>query len=60
MRRYPLYLEGQSTYRFDIPQNIGKHVILKYRVKLPDKVTCTHCVIQWIHYAGMHFSFYYE
>lgn len=49
---YPLYLEGQSTYRYTIPENSKKHEIIKYRVQLPEGVTCSHCVIQWMHYAG--------
>ncbi|EFX74850.1 hypothetical protein DAPPUDRAFT_306952 [Daphnia pulex] len=50
--KYPLYLEGQSTYKFTIPEDSAKHAILKYRVKLPNQVTCTACVIQWVHYAS--------
>ncbi|KAK4030565.1 Uncharacterized protein APZ42_023344 [Daphnia magna] len=50
--KYPLYLEGQSTYQFLIPDDSERHVVFKYRVKLPNQVTCTHCIIQWIHYAS--------
>ena len=45
--RYPLYLEGKKTSRFVIPPGTKKQETIKYRVKLPDGVTCTRCVIQW-------------
>ena len=45
--RYPLYLEGKSTYRYQIPADSKKQETFNYRVKLPDGVTCTRCVIQW-------------
>jgi len=50
--KYPLTLEGKSTSRFQIPEDTKKQEIFNYRVKLPDGVTCTHCVIQWIYYTG--------
>ena len=49
--RYPLNLEGTSSNRFDIPEGTPKKLAFAYRVKLPDRVTCTHCVIQWIYFA---------
>jgi len=49
--RYPLNLEGSSSNRFDIPEGTPKKLAFTYRVKLPDGVTCTHCVIQWIYFA---------
>merc|ERR1712137_1357621 len=49
--RYPLNLEGTSSNRFDIPEGTPKKLAFAYRVKLPDGVTCTHCVIQWIYFA---------
>ena len=51
VRRYPLNLEGSSSNRFDIPEGTPKKLAFTYRVKLPDGVTCTHCVIQWIYFA---------
>ena len=50
--KHPLYLEGKSTYRFQIPDNTNRQETFNYRVKLPDGVTCSRCVIQWIYYTG--------
>lgn len=50
--KYPLYLEGSDSYRFHIPEDSAKQETFKYNVKLPDGVTCSQCVIQWIYYAG--------
>lgn len=50
--KYPLYLEGKSTYRFEIPEDTNRQEIFNYRVKLPDGVTCSRCALQWIYYAG--------
>ncbi len=50
--RYPLYLEGESSYRFHIPEDSAKQETFNYKVKLPDGVTCSQCVIQWIYYTG--------
>lgn len=33
--RYPLYLDGQSTYRFQIPEDTKRQETFNYRVKLP-------------------------
>jgi len=49
---YPLMVEGLSSPRYTIPESTGKQAILNYHVKLPDGITCTHCVIQWIYYAA--------
>ena len=50
--KYPLYLEGESSYRFNIPEDSAKQETFNYKVKLPDGVTCSQCVIQWIYYTG--------
>jgi len=50
--RYPLYLEGESSYRFHIPEDSAKQETFNYKVKLPDGVTCSQCVIQWIYFTG--------
>lgn len=49
--RYPLTIKGRSSNRFDIPEGTPKKVGFNYQVKLPDGVTCTNCVIQWIYFA---------
>ncbi|XP_046630908.1 uncharacterized protein LOC124310859 [Daphnia pulicaria] len=50
--KYPLYLEGSTSHRFQIPEDTKRQETFKYRVKLPDGVTCTRCVIQWIYFTG--------
>lgn len=50
--RYPLYLTGTSEVRYTIPPESGKKEIFRYRVKLPRRVTCTQCVLQWTYYTG--------
>ncbi|XP_029710470.1 uncharacterized protein LOC115255700 [Aedes albopictus] len=50
--RYPLYLSGTSEVRYTIPPESGKKEIFRYRVKLPRRVTCTQCVLQWTYYTG--------
>ena len=40
-------------YRFEIARDSPKsNVTFNYRVKLPDGITCTRCVIQWWWVAG--------
>lgn len=51
---YPLFLSGTRENRFYIPheEKTKKKGTFKYRVKLPDRVTCTQCVMQWTYYTG--------
>lgn len=52
-----MYLEGQSTYRFQIPEDTKRQETFNYRVKLPDGVTCSRCVLQWIYFTGQFSSY---
>ncbi|XP_066988123.1 uncharacterized protein [Macrobrachium rosenbergii] len=50
--QYPLKIDGTNDYHFVIPQDSKKTEIFKWRVKLPDDVTCSNCVLQWTYFAG--------
>merc|ERR1711962_173814 len=43
---------GQSGYRFIIPEDTKKVEIFRWKVKLPDGITCSNCVIHWKYFAG--------
>ncbi|XP_045123188.1 uncharacterized protein LOC123511404 [Portunus trituberculatus] len=50
--QYTLPMEGTTETRFVIPQDSKKTEIFKWRVKLPDGVVCSNCVLQWKYFAG--------
>ncbi|XP_063868498.1 uncharacterized protein LOC135104810 [Scylla paramamosain] len=50
--QYALPIEGTTETRFVIPQESSKTETFRWRVKLPDGVTCTNCVVQWKYFAG--------
>lgn len=50
--QYPLKLEGTNEISFVIPQESKKAEIFRWRVELPEGITCTNCVIQWTYYTG--------
>lgn len=50
--RYPLYISGTRENRFYIPHETKKKGTFRYRVRLPPRVTCTQCVMQWTYYTG--------
>jgi len=39
-------------YKFIIPKGTKKKQIFVYKVKLPEGITCSHCVLQWTYRAG--------
>ncbi|CAL4064994.1 unnamed protein product [Meganyctiphanes norvegica] len=43
---------GQSGIRFVIPEDSKKVEIFRWKVKLPDGVTCSNCVLHWKYFAG--------
>lgn len=43
--------DGSTRYR--VGQHVGLHNIA---VKLPDRVTCDNCVIQWHYRTGLYFN----
>nr|XP_053647621.1 uncharacterized protein LOC128699121 [Cherax quadricarinatus] len=55
--QYPLPLEGTSDFRFIIPEDSPKAGVFTWKVKLPDGVTCSACVIQWTYFAGNTWGF---
>ncbi|ROT74822.1 hypothetical protein C7M84_006684 [Penaeus vannamei] len=52
LNQYVLPLEDTHETRFVIPQDSKKSEIFKWRVKLPEGVTCSHCVLRWKYFAG--------
>ncbi|ETN67840.1 hypothetical protein AND_000331 [Anopheles darlingi] len=50
--RYPLYLAGTREVRFPIPPESGKKDVFRYRVQLPNQVTCASCTMLWIYLTG--------
>ncbi|CAG9803569.1 unnamed protein product [Chironomus riparius] len=50
--RYPLLITKTREVRYFIPSESRKQETFHYRVRLPQGVTCTHCVIQWTYYTG--------
>ncbi|XP_011308725.1 uncharacterized protein [Fopius arisanus] len=49
---YPLYLAGTQEVKFVIPEDSDKKAVFRYRVALPNYLTCSQCVIQWNYYTG--------
>ncbi|XP_037775664.1 LOW QUALITY PROTEIN: uncharacterized protein LOC119572628, partial [Penaeus monodon] len=52
LSQYVLPLEGTYETRFIIPEDSKKYEIFKWRVKLPEGITCSHCVLRWKYFAG--------
>ncbi len=53
MDQHPLYLaDDPSSYKYRIPEDVGKSAVLKYDVLLPKGLTCTQCVVQWTYITG--------
>lgn len=53
MDKHPLYLESDpKSYKFFIPKETPKKDVIRYRVKLPEGITCRQCVIQWTYHTG--------
>lgn len=50
--KYPLPLSDNSGLLFEIPEDTKKTETFRWKVKLPDGVTCNHCVIRWKYYAA--------
>lgn len=50
--RYPLLVTNTRDVRYLIPSQSRKQETFVYKVKLPQGVTCTQCVIQWTYYTG--------
>lgn len=50
--RYPLLVTKTKDVGYYIPNESRKQETFHYRVKLPQGVTCTQCVIQWTYYTG--------
>ncbi|XP_071533383.1 uncharacterized protein [Panulirus ornatus] len=50
--QYTLPLEGTTETKFIIPKDSKKKEVFTWKVKLPDGVTCSNCVIQWKYFAG--------
>ncbi|KAK7084655.1 hypothetical protein SK128_024301 [Halocaridina rubra] len=50
--QYPLMIKGTDEIRFVIPEDSKKQEIFRWRVKLPEGITCSYCVIQWKYFAG--------
>ncbi|XP_065558115.1 uncharacterized protein LOC136025946 [Artemia franciscana] len=50
--KYPLRIAGTNTTRYEISKDTPKKGTFKYRIQLPPKVTCSHCIIQWTYYTG--------
>ena len=52
MNKYPLYLANSDSTKFWIPENSKKKDTFKYKVKLPNDVVCSQCVVQWTYRTG--------
>lgn len=52
LEKYPLELSDGSGVRFVIPEDTKKTEIFNWKVKLPEGVSCTNCVIRWKYFAG--------
>ncbi|KAF2353622.1 Cellulose/chitin-binding protein N-terminal [Trinorchestia longiramus] len=52
LAQYQLPLADGSGPVFVIPENSSKSEIFRWKVKLPEDVTCSHCVIRWKYFAG--------
>ncbi|XP_068209499.1 uncharacterized protein [Palaemon carinicauda] len=50
--QHVLKIEGTGETQFVIPQESKKKEIFRWKVKLPEGITCSNCVIQWTYYAG--------
>ncbi|XP_042868838.1 uncharacterized protein LOC122251188 [Penaeus japonicus] len=49
---FPLMIEGTKESRWVIPEDSKKTEIFRWKVQLPEGITCTNCVIQWKYFAG--------
>ena len=53
MDKHPLYLADDPTsYKYQIPDDVGKKATLVYEVLLPKGITCKQCVVQWTYHTG--------
>ncbi|XP_050735572.1 uncharacterized protein LOC127008070 [Eriocheir sinensis] len=50
--QHVLPMENTIETKFVIPKESKKSEIFRWRVKLPDGITCTNCVLQWKYFAG--------
>ncbi|XP_063609455.1 uncharacterized protein LOC134783472 [Penaeus indicus] len=50
--QYPLMIEGTQESRWVIPLDSKKKEIFRWKVQLPEGITCTNCVVQWKYFAG--------
>lgn len=50
--QHPLQIEGTNEVRFVIPEESKKIETFFWKVKLPEGITCSNCVIQWKYFAG--------
>ncbi|XP_042216048.1 uncharacterized protein LOC121862120 [Homarus americanus] len=50
--RYVLPVVDTGKTSFIIPEDSPKTIVFKWKVKLPEGITCTNCVIQWKYFAG--------
>ena len=56
MDKHPLYLANEDSTKFFIPQDSKKKDTFKYKIKLPNNVVCSQCVLQWTYRTGLNFS----
>ena len=55
MDRHPLFLANEDSTKFYIPKDSKKKDTFKYKVKLPNNVVCSQCVLQWTYWTGKDF-----
>jgi len=46
----PVVKTGEALFK--IPEESKKYEIYRWEVKLPEGVSCSHCLIRWTYYAG--------
>jgi len=51
-KRYPLQMADGSGPEFVIPEDSKKTEIFTWKVKLPEGVSCAHCVVRWTYAAA--------
>jgi hypothetical protein len=52
MDKHPLNLANEDSTKFFIPKDSKKKDTFKYKIKLPNNVVCSQCVLQWTYWTG--------
>ena len=55
MDKHPLNLANEDSTKFFIPKDSKKKDTFKYKIKLPNNVVCSQCVLQWTYWTGLNF-----